>query len=261
MDMRRLLWMLFEAAVLSMLVVTTSAQVANQDAGEQARNAVRSQLHLKPDQFLGLQRDEKLEQLLALAVGRPVGFERIYQVSQAGDEIKENAIVHHIFTDVDPTYTIAVSTSDGGSYRIHGFTDSLAEFERLMTAMKLKVLGPDQAEAVSDFYRGVNPQRTAMTPITSLIELKQAAERQCQTSSFDTGEKAFDVWWKHAKPLYEEISFRQTVVADGSGYLVKWVVLSSADSGLCGGAPLRAQLEVQKDGQIGKLKFIPLQPK
>lgn len=63
-------------------------------------------------------------------------------------------------------------------YRIHGLSDSLVEFGRLMAATKVKVMSADQAEAVSEFYREVNPQRTLMTPITSLIDLKQAAERQ-----------------------------------------------------------------------------------
>ena len=128
-----------------------------------------------------------------------------------------------------------------------------------MTARKVKVLGPDQAEAVSDFYREVNPQRISMTPITSLIELKQTAERQCQTSSFDAGEKAFDAWWNHAKPLYAQVSFRQTVAPHGSGYLVEWIVLSSAGSGACGGAPLRARLEMSSDGHVGKVTFSPLE--
>jgi hypothetical protein len=51
-------------SVLSMLVSQASALVADQAVREQASNVVRSQPHLKPDQFLGVQRDEKLEQLL-----------------------------------------------------------------------------------------------------------------------------------------------------------------------------------------------------
>lgn len=248
----------FGMVVLSTLVLQTSAQVVDQAARKQARNVVLSQLHLNPGQFLGVRRDEQLEQLLTIAVGRPGDWEFVYQVSQAGDEIKEDAVVHHLFTDAEPTYIVAVSPVDGSTYRIHGFADSQAEFERLTMAMKVKVLSPNQAEAVSDFYREVNPQRTSMSPITSLIELKQAAERQCQTGSFDAGEKAFDAWWKHAKPLYEKLAFRQTAAPHGGGYLVEWIVLSSAGSGTCGGAPLRAQLEIGSDGHVSQLTFIPL---
>jgi hypothetical protein len=258
MSMRRLFLMLFGAAVFTALLVPTSAQMADQTASEQVRNAVRSQLHLKSDQFLGVQRDEELEQLLALAMGKPRGLAFIYKVSQAGDEVKENAVVHHIFTDVDPTYIIAVNPTDGSTYRIHGFADSLDEFGRLMTATKTKVLSPDQAEAVSDFYLEVNPQHASMIPITSLLELKQAAERQCQTSSFDTGEREFDAWWKHGKLLYAGVPFRQTATASSSGYIVEWTILSSSAPGNCGGAPLRASLEVEKDGQVGKLAFTTL---
>jgi hypothetical protein len=258
MSMRKAFSTIFGMAALSMLVLPTSAQMADPAAREQASNAVRSQLHLRPDQFLGVQRDENLEQLLAIVAGRSGGLEFIYQVSQAGDEVKENAVVHHIFTDADPTYVVAVSPADGDVYRIHGFADSLAEFGRLMTATKVKVLSPDQAEAVSDFYREVNPQHNSMTPVTSLIELKQAAERQCQTSPFDTGEREFDAWWKHGKPLYAGVPFRQAATASGSGYIVEWTVLSSSAPGNCGGAPLRARLEVGSDGHVGKLTFAPI---
>jgi hypothetical protein len=136
MSLRTLFLTIFGTMMLSTLVVPTDAQITEQAAREQTRNAVRSQLHLKPDQFLGVQRDEKLEQLLAIAVGRPDGLQFIYQVSQAGDEVKENAIVRHIFTDVDPKYIVAVSLADGTTYRIHGFSDSLAEFERLIIGNK-----------------------------------------------------------------------------------------------------------------------------
>jgi hypothetical protein len=235
-----------------------SAQVSDQAARAQTRNAVRSQLNLKPDQFLSVQRDEKLEQLLAVLAGRSDGVEFIYQVSQAGDEIKGNAIVHHIFTDVDPTYIVVVSAADGGVYLIHGFTDSLTEFGKLMATTKVKVLSPDQAEAVADFYREVNPQHTSMAPITNLLELKQAAELQCQAVPFDPNEKDFEAWWKHAKTLYSGTSFKQTAVRSDSGYAVEWIVLSSPGAGLCGGTPLRARLEVGSDGQVGKLSFVPL---
>lgn len=260
MSIRKLFSTMLGMAVLSMSVVLANAQMTDQAAREQARNAVRSQLHLKPDQFLGVQRNERLEDLLALAVRRP-GFELIYRVSQAGDEVKENAVVHHIFTDVDPTYIIAVSPADGGIYRIHGFVDSLIEFEKLTTVAGMRVSSAEQAESVADFYREVNPENLPLTPISSLIELKQAAERQCQSgrSSFNAGQEAFTTWWKHAKPLYSEVQFKQTVTSRTGGYLVEWIVLSTATKYNCGGAPLRARLEVKSDGHVGSLIFSPLQ--
>jgi hypothetical protein len=107
-----------------------------------------------------------------------------------------------IFTDVDPTYIVAVNPANGTVYRFHGFTDSLTEFEKLMAATKVKVSSLDQAEAVADFYREINPERRSITQISGLLELKQAAERQCQAVPFDPNEKDFETWWKHAKPLY-----------------------------------------------------------
>jgi hypothetical protein len=66
----------------------------------------------------------------------------------------------------------------------------------------VKISSPDQAEALADFYRDVNPERRLLTPATGLLDLKQAAERQCQDVPFDPNEKGFEAWWRHAKPLY-----------------------------------------------------------
>jgi hypothetical protein len=92
------------------------------------------------------------------------------------------------------------------------------------------------------------------------MELTQAAERQRQSvaKSLDAGEKAFTAWSKHAQPLYAELPFRQRAVFHGSGYLVEWIVLSSASAENCGGAPLRAQLEGSSDGHVGQITIVPV---
>ena len=263
MNMRRLFSTIFGMVVLSTLVAPAYAQMTDQVAREQARNVVRSQLHLnRPDQFLGVQRDEGLEQSLAIATfGWRAGSKLIYKVSPTGYEIKENAIAHHFTVDRDYIYIIAVSPADGSIYRIHGFADSLAEFEKLMTAAGERVSSPEQAESLADFYRSVTPENiSSLTPISSLLDLKQAAERQCQSglSSFDADQEVFATWWKHAKPLYAEVSFKQTATPSRGDYSVEWIVLSSAGKDNCGGAPLRARLEVSPDGHVGKLTFSPL---
>jgi len=260
MSNRKLFSTIFGMVVLSALVVVADAQMTDQAAREQARNAVRSQLHHDPGKFLQVQRDEELEQSLAIVVSRPSWSEFIFKVSETGDEIKENAVVHHISTDFDPTYTIAINAADGSTYRIRGFADSWIEFQRLMTAANVKVSSADQAEAISDFYRRVDPERLSVAPISSLLDFKQAAERQCQRglSTFDADQKAFTAWWNHAKSLYAEFPFKQTATSRSGGYLVEWIVLSSAAKGNCGGTPLRARLEVRSDGHVGKVTFSPL---
>ena len=267
MNFRNTFSTIFVAAVLLILRVEAEAQVTEQAAREQARDVVRSELHskvnFKADQFLGIHRDEELERSLATAtIGWRAGPEFIYKVSPTGVEIKDNAIVDHVATDADFVYIVAVSSADGSIFRIHGFglAESLAEFERLMTALRLHVASPDQAESLADFYRKVNPENQAdLTPIINLLELKQTAERRCQSSakSFDAGEKAFAAWWKRAQPLYAALPFQQKAVPHGSGYLVEWVVLSSPSNENCGGAPLGARLEVGSDGRINKLAFSP----
>jgi hypothetical protein len=242
------------------VVALASAQISDEGAREQACDVVRLQLHLRPDQFLSVQRDETLEQLLSSAVGKRGERHLIYKVSQQGDEIKENAVVHHLSTDADLVYIVAVNSADGISYRIHGFPDSIAEFEKLMTAVGMKVSSSEQAESVADLYRAVNPRNMPLAPISSLIELKQAAERQCHggVNSFDTGQEAFTAWWNRAKPQYAAVSFKQRAVPHGSGYRVEWIVLSSPSGGNCGGAPLRVTLEVSSDGHVGEVSVSPL---
>lgn len=267
MSIRKLFSVIFGIAVLSTLLMQASAQVTDQSAREQASNIVRadlsSRVHFKADQFLGTRRDEDLEQSLAIAeVGWRTGPWFIYNISPTGIEIKENAIINHVATDAEFRYLVAVNASNGSAYRIHGFglAESLAEFQKLMTAAKMRVSGTDQAEALADFYRKVNPENYQdLTPISSLVELKQEAERQCQTSSFDASERAFHTWWKQAKPLYADVSFSETATPSGSGYLVEWVVLSRSAKGSCGGAPLRARLAISSDGHVGKVTFSPLQ--
>jgi hypothetical protein len=259
MKMKKLFLATF-AMGLSAVNVSASAQVNEQAAREKALSAARPHLsYLRPGQFLGIQRDEELEQKLAAMVGGLAGSEFIYKVSPMGDEIKERSVVHHILTDIDdPVSLVAVSPLDGSTYLIHGFAESKADFNRLMVALKVKISSPDQAEALADFYREVNPEHRPLTPATSLLDLKQAAERQCQGVPFDPTEKGFEAWWKHAKPLYSGASFKQTAVRSDSGYAVEWIVLSSPGAGLCGGAPLRARLEVGSDGRVGEITFVPL---
>lgn len=267
MSIRKVFSTIFGIAVLATLV-RANAQMTEQAAREQASNIARSALHstvdFKADQFLGIQRDEQLEQTLGIAVGGLAGSTFIYKVSPEGVELRENAVVYHTWTDVDPLFIVVVNPRDGSAYRIHGFGrgESVTEFEKLMTALKVHVASPDQAEALADFYRKVSPENyESLSPILRLMELKQAAERQCQggAKSFDVGEKAFTAWWSHAEPLYAALPFQPKAVPHGSGYLVEWIMLSSPSGENCGGAPLRATLEVSSDGHVGKVTVSPLQ--
>jgi hypothetical protein len=257
--MRKLFFITIFGLMVSASPLLVNSQMTDQAAREQVLNVVRTELHLGLDKFLQTRRDEALEQSLATVVARPSWSEFIYKVSEDGDEIKEHAVVHHISTDGDPTFTVAINPGSGSLYRIQGFKDSPAEFNKLMTEANVKVLTSDQAGAVAGFYREVNPQRAPLVPLSSLLDLKQAAERQCQTFPFNPNEKNFEAWWRHAKPLYADASFRQTLVRSGSGYLVEWIVLSSQAKGNCGGTPLRARLKVSSNGHVDEPAFAPLQ--
>jgi hypothetical protein len=134
MSIRKLFSTISGLAVLPMLVMLANAQMTDQAAREQARDVVRSELHstvnFKANQFLSVQRDETLEQILAAVVARPPSWpEFIYRVSQegeefkeaikaspAGHEIRENTVVHHIVMDGDPMHIVAISSADGSIY-------------------------------------------------------------------------------------------------------------------------------------------------
>lgn len=253
-NIQRLLLPGLVAATLSITTATSQAQPNEQKSRDDIRRLVRLQLHLAPDHFLIVQRDEQLEQRLTLERGKGGVF--LYRVSQAGDEIKGNAVVHHIFTDTDPTYIVAVN-ADGSMYRVHGFSDSGQEFERLLTAVMAKISSPEDAELAADFYREVNPTNQPLTRISGLLDLKQAAERQCQTVNFDDGERAFDAWWSRAKSLYTAAQFKEAVARSEDGYIVQWIVLSSPSPGMCAGVPVQARLYVGSDGHIRFLGFKP----
>lgn len=269
MSMRKPFSVIFSLVALATPMALAKAQMSEQAAREQAAEIARSQLHstvhFKANQFLGIRRDEELEQALGIAVGGQAGLTFIYKVSPEGVELRENAVVYHTWTDLDPSFIVVVNPGDGSAYRIHGFGrgESLAELQRLMTALKVQVTSPDQAESVAAFYRKVNPENYEdLTPIVGLMELKQAAERQCVSGarSFDAGEKAFAAWWKKADPLYATLSFQQGAVRHGDGYLVEWIVSSSPSAENCGGVALRAQLEVGSDGHVGNVvTFVPVQ--
>ena len=267
MNLRMLFSIFLGISLLSTLSLPSDAQMSEQAARGKASDVVRSELHTRVNfetgQFLSIQRDEDLERTLEIVSGRQTILTYIYRASPEGVELTRNAIVYHIWTDTDPLFIVAINSNTGAVFRVRGFgrEESLSEFEKLMTALAVNLTSPDQAESVAELYRRVNPEHyDNVTPVTRLLELKQAAERQCHNDakSFDASEKAFADWWRRASSLYTALPFRQTALPHRDGYLVEWIVLSSSSAQNCGGAPLRAQLEISSDGQVGKLKFLPV---
>lgn len=220
-------------------------------------------MHLKPDQFLSVLRDEKLERLLRIvAAGDADNGHFVYHVSQAGDEVRGNAIISHISIDSDLSYKMVVDATDGTLYRVSGFDDSFPEFNRLMSMLRVQAAYPDKAQAVAELYREINPERMSIAPVKSLLELKQAAELWCHavhSPSFEDGESAFDIGWSKAKRRYGTTKFAPSATRRTDGYLTEWIFLSSPSADLYGGAPLRGQLIVREDGQVEELRFVPLQ--
>ncbi len=242
---------MFRTVVLLLLAAVIYAQGNDQAAREQIRSAVRSHLNLKVDQFLAVREGEKLEQSLAM-LGRPGVL--IYHVSRTGDEIKGNTLVHHISMDADLTYVVAIIPSNDRIYRVHGFNDSVAEFDKFVTG--LTIANSEQAEIMAALYREINPGNYLLAPVSNLLDLKQTAERQCHSDSFEAAERKFDSWWARFKLPYSQVPFQQTVVAEKTGYLIEWTGLSSP-SGECAGAPLRASLHIGSDGHVSPIKFSP----
>jgi hypothetical protein len=262
---RKLPTLFIGIGLIAGLAASANAQVTEQAAREKAKSIVQARLEAGPEhflddrKFLDVQRQENLEEELAEIVGGSAGLDYIYKVSEFGVEIKDHEIIYHTFFDVDPTYHVVVSRTDGAAYRVQGFSDSMAEFNRLIAAFKLQVSG-DRARGIADLYREIYRQRESITQIYSLLDLKQSAESRCENGSVASGERKFNAWWRHVKPFYKALSFDEKTVQHGEGYTVEWIVLSSADHNACGGAPLRMQVEIEKDGQIANLNFIALPP-
>lgn len=250
--------------LLSVVLLLTSqlqgyAQLSEEAARQRVVEVVRSKLNIRPAQFLGIKRHEELEEMLAVATNGHLGMDFVYTLSPVGYEFTEHGIIEHMSTDGEGIYVVVIDRANGGTYAIRGFSDSLAEFKRLMLAVNMKVASPGEAESLAKLYQAVNPEQFSFTPVSDLLDLKQAAERQCRVVSFDLSERHFGAWWNHAKALYGKSSFKQTATQNANGYAVEWVVLSSPGPSECAGTPLRAQLQIGRSGEVGKLTFVLLE--
>jgi hypothetical protein len=143
MSIRKLFSTILGIVILAAPMARANAQMSEQAAREQASDIVRSELHstvhFRADQFLGIERDEQLEQTLGAAAGGYAGLTFIYRASPAGVELREPAAVYHTWTHVDPLCIVVVNPRDGSAYRMDGFrlAESVAEFERLTTALRM----------------------------------------------------------------------------------------------------------------------------
>jgi SAM-dependent methyltransferase len=253
-------WKLYVYRIPATFATSTGIHVTDVAARTEVSSIIRTKRGIRPDELLRVQRDERLEQALSMAVWKAGTVAFIYRATGEGKEITgPNTLRHHFSMHADTTHVIAVGVNNGKSYHLHGDYESMAEFNKLMTDLKMRVSHTMQAEAVAEFYRAVNPENNgSLDPIHRLLELKQRVERQCQTSAFDPHEAEFDTWWKRAMPLYADLSFEQEARPRRGSYLVEWIVLSHPYPGLCASDPLRVRLKVKKNGVIGKLTYSSL---
>jgi hypothetical protein len=233
------------------------AQMSEPMARLKTLEAVHAKLELDESAFLAIYRDEPLEQRLAHVTGKLNVF--LYLVSREGDEFLEDRVIHHIVTDGGPSYVVGIVTSDPRVYRIRGFNDSRAEFNAFTKALTLTIANADTAELLADFYREVNPDNFKdLTALRNLLQFKQMGELNCQTSDFGGSERAFETWWKIAKPRYRNLSFTPHTSRSDAGFLVELLTLSASSPRSCGGAPLRTRIPISKQGQVGPPAFEPV---
>ena len=90
----------------------------------------------------------------------------------------------------------ALMAANGTAFLIKGFglSNSFREFNRMLAESKVHIVTSIRAQAIADLYLAINPENRSMNPISSLLDLKQAAERQCQAVPFDPNEKDFEAW-------------------------------------------------------------------
>src|SRR6185437_2671203 len=80
MTMKELLITVLTSGALAMYGTPANAQISEHAARNKARSVARSQLHLDPQFFLDVHRDEALEEELASVVGGLAGSEFIYRI-------------------------------------------------------------------------------------------------------------------------------------------------------------------------------------
>lgn len=236
----------------------SSAQVSEEQARKLAKSETITNAHLQADRFLSTQRRDDLELLFSNVAGGVPGAVLFYKISNEGDEIRGNRVIHHLSMHAELNFVVAVSVASGTVFRVGGFADSLAEFNRLMMASRIEVRESKKVEAVVDFYLSCNPENVSFSILRSLLEFKQSVEKQCHENegTFLSIDKAFNHWWTRHGMKYRQLKFETTIAPFHEGFRASFFTLSSTvKDWKCGAVPLQSNLEVSHLGIVKSITF------
>jgi hypothetical protein len=239
------------------LAEISSAQMADELARKRAKAETLASLHFDATRYLSTQRREDLEQMFA-NVATAAGSVLFYKLSNEGDETRTGTVIRHIATDASLNYLVGVSCGNGTVFRIGGFIDSLAEFNRMMAILAIRIHESTQAVAIKDLYLAANPQNVSFVILDSLLDFKQWVERQCHErgGDFSSVDKEFTQWWVSHEMTYRNLKFSDEVIPFDDGFRVRFFTLSAPmRSGKCGAVPIAASIEISNAGQVKPVKF------
>ena len=153
----------------------------------------------------------------------------LFEVSEAGCEPTTGAAKGcSVVVDADPRWYVAVARSTGDAYRLSGFEDSDAEFDRMVKDAHLWIEDELAAEDLGTLYFTLRfgpddvedgPHHTV---VTGLMNLKHEAESDFY-SSYPNGKapKRFDSWWSDFSALKPRPELKAKAKKVASGYEVK----------------------------------------
>jgi hypothetical protein len=243
---------------LMMNPVAQGAQITDEDARRQATDQILASLHVDARQYLKLRRREDIEDLYLASHGGITETVFFFEASNTGDEVKGTTVIHHLPTDAFLDFIVGVSATSGEVFRIGGFEDSLAEFNRLNLRNPVRVTRASQAEAIVNFYIAVSREKLTLTVLKSPMEYKQALERQCHErgGNFAFLQKEFGHWWTSKGSAYVNLEFKYLVAPSFEGFKVSFVIASSPiNSGRCGIVPVIATIEVLSSAVVSPITF------
>jgi hypothetical protein len=240
-----------------LFVTLADAQLTDNEARARARTVTAANLHFDPAQFVGIERQEELEQSYAVATRIARGTLFLYKLWPGGEEVRDSTIINHCAGNC-LSYLVGVRAVDGAVFRIRGFSDSIEEFNRMMGTNAVHMTDHSQAHAFASFYRSVNPESLAITPLWTLLDFKQMVEQQCHDhqESFLASDEQFTKWWNSHKSTYLNADFSEGAFRDQNGFRMEFLVMPPpAANQACGGAPVLAVLQITPSGQIDKLAY------
>lgn len=209
------------------------AEISEMDAREKAKAAVREAWGTAPNNRTDVEaiRREDLEwRIFGAQVkikGRIAVPVYLYELSLSGYEIlSPEDFVFFTVLDANPRWFVAVLRADGDLFKLAGFDEADAEFNRMASRIEFKV--PREVSPVSwalDFLeltRGEEERRTYVTP----LHLRQAIERHFygQYSPDSLSSKLYERWWRKYGKQVEKLRFEYEVEKREDRFLVRFVM-------------------------------------